>query len=56
MDASQLSCPKIVHSGPKHDYCIFYVPKVSEKLPQTPKHNFGSNVVGWMLQTFAVLK
>jgi hypothetical protein len=33
-----------VHSGPKHKFASFYVPKVSEMLRNTPKHHFGSNV------------
>jgi hypothetical protein len=30
MDASQLWNPEIVHLVPKHNFCIFYVLKVSE--------------------------
>jgi hypothetical protein len=30
MDALKLQYAKIVHSGPKHKFCIFYVLKVSE--------------------------
>jgi hypothetical protein len=32
MDASQLWYTEIVHSGPKHEFFIFYVSKVREKL------------------------
>jgi hypothetical protein len=32
MDALQLRYPEVVHSGPKHKFCIFYVPKDSEML------------------------
>jgi hypothetical protein len=38
MDASQLWCLEIVHSNLKHKFSIFYVPKVSEMLRNTPKH------------------
>jgi hypothetical protein len=30
MDATQLRCPKKVHSGPKHEFFIFLGSKVSE--------------------------
>jgi hypothetical protein len=40
MDASQLWYPEIVNSGPKYEFCIFYVPKVSEMLRNTLKHHF----------------
>jgi protein associated with RNAse G/E len=56
MDASQLQYLEIVHSGPKHNYCLFDVPKVREMLWNTPKHHFGSNVVEWMLHNFDVLQ
>ena len=56
MDASQLLYPEIVHSCPKHKFCIFYVPKVSEMLWNTPKHHFGSNGVDWMLHNFCTPK
>jgi hypothetical protein len=45
MDASQLWWLEIVHSNLKHNFSIFYVPKVSEMLRNTPKHHFGSNGV-----------
>jgi hypothetical protein len=32
MDDSQRWHPEIVHSGPKHKFCIFYMPMVSEML------------------------
>jgi hypothetical protein len=56
MDVSQLWYPDIVHSGPKHKLCIFYVPNVSEILQNTPKHHFGPNGVEWMLHNFGTPK
>jgi hypothetical protein len=47
---------KIVHSGPKYEFCIFYVPKVSEMLWNTPKHHFQSNGLEWMLHNFGTPK
>jgi hypothetical protein len=41
-----------VHSGPKHEFFIFDVPRVSEMLRNTPKHHFGSNGLEWMLHNF----
>jgi hypothetical protein len=56
MDASQLWCREIAHSGPKHMVSSFYLHKVSEVLHNTPKHHFGSNGVEWMLLNFGTLK
>jgi hypothetical protein len=56
MDASQLWCPEIVHSGPKHKLSSFYVHKVSEVLRNNPIYNFGSNGVEWMLLNFGTPK
>jgi hypothetical protein len=39
MEASQLWYPEIVHSGPKYEFCTFYVSKVSEMLRNTHKHH-----------------
>jgi hypothetical protein len=44
--------PEIVHSKPKDEFLIFYVPKVSEMLQNTPKHHFGTNGLEWMLHNF----
>jgi hypothetical protein len=52
MDASQLWCPEIVYSGPKHKFSSFYVHKVSEMLRNTPMYHFGTNGVEWMLLNF----
>jgi hypothetical protein len=52
MDASQLWCPEIVHSSPKHQLSSFYVHKVSEVLRNSPIYHFGSNGVEWMLLNF----
>jgi hypothetical protein len=49
--SSQLRYRKLVHSGPKHKFCIFYILKVSEMIRNTPKHNFGSNGVEWCFTT-----
>jgi hypothetical protein len=43
MDASELWYTEIVHSGPEHEFFIFYVSKVREMLRNTPEHHFGSN-------------
>jgi hypothetical protein len=40
MDASQLWYLDILHSGPKHEFFIFYLPRVCEMLWNTPKHHF----------------
>jgi hypothetical protein len=56
MDASQLWCLEIVHSNLQHKFSIFYVPKVSEMLCNTPKHHFGSNGVEWMVCYFGTPK
>jgi hypothetical protein len=56
MDALQLRYLKVVLSGPKHNYCIFFVPNVNEMLRNTPKHHFGSNVVEWMPLKFGAQK
>jgi hypothetical protein len=47
---------EIVHSGPKHEFFIFVVPRVSEMLRNTPKHPFGSNGIEWMLHNFGTPK
>jgi hypothetical protein len=52
MDALKLRYPKTVHLDPKHKFCIFYVPKVSEMLWNNPKNHFGSNGVECMLYNF----
>jgi hypothetical protein len=68
MDASQLQYPETVYSGSEHKFCIlvppnsafrlgrkvyiFYLLKVSEMFRNTPKHQFGSNGVEWMLHNF----
>jgi hypothetical protein len=52
MDASQLWCPGIAHSGWKHKFSSFYVHKGSEELRNTPIYHFGSNGVEWMLLNF----
>jgi hypothetical protein len=44
--------PEIVHSKPKDEFLIFYVPKVSEMLRKTLKHHFGTNGLEWMLHNF----
>jgi hypothetical protein len=56
MDASELWYPEIVHSVPKHEFFIFYVPNVCEMLWNTPKHHFESNGLQWMLQNFGTPK
>jgi hypothetical protein len=56
MDGSHLWCAEIVHSGPKHKFSSFYIPKVSEVLRNTPKHHFGSDGVEWMLRNFGASK
>jgi hypothetical protein len=56
MDGSHLWCAEIVHSGPKHKFSSFYIPKVSEVLRDTPKHHFGSDGVEWMLRNFGAPK
>jgi hypothetical protein len=56
MDASQVWCLEIVHSNLHHKFSIFYVPKVSEVLYNTPKHRFGSNGVERMLRYFGTPK
>jgi hypothetical protein len=52
MDASRVWYPEIVHSGPKHEFFINKVLRVSEMLRNTPKHHFGSNGLEWMLHNF----
>jgi hypothetical protein len=52
MDASQLWYPEIVHSGPKHEFFIFDVPRVREMLRNTSKHHFGSSGLEWTLHNF----
>jgi hypothetical protein len=56
MNDLQLRYPEIVHSGPKHKFCIFNLPKISEMLCNTPKHHFGSNEVEWMIYNFGTPK
>jgi hypothetical protein len=56
MDASELWYPEIVHSGPKYEFCTFYVSKVSEMLRNTRRHHFGSNELEWMLRIFGTPK
>jgi glycopeptide antibiotics resistance protein len=56
MDALQIRHLEIVHSGSKHKFCIFYMPKVSEMLWNTPKHHFGSKWVEWMHYNFGTPK
>jgi hypothetical protein len=53
MDASKLWYPEIVHSGPKHEFFIFDMPRVSEMLWNTSKHHFGSYGLEWMLHNFS---
>jgi hypothetical protein len=52
MEASQLWYPEIVHSGPKHEFFIFDVPRLSEMLRNTSKHHFGSSGLEWTLRNF----
>jgi hypothetical protein len=52
MDAPQLWYPEIVHSGPKYEFCTFYMSKVSEMLWNIRKHHFGSDGLEWMLHNF----
>jgi hypothetical protein len=56
MDASQLWFPEIVHSGPKYEFCTFYMSNVSEMLRNPRKHHFGSNGLEWMLHNFGTPK
>jgi hypothetical protein len=56
MDASKLCYLEIVHYAQNTTISSFYVPKVSEMLRNTPKHNFGSNVVEWVLLNFGAPK
>jgi hypothetical protein len=56
MDASQLWYPEILHSGPKHEYFIFYLPRVCEMLRNTSIHHIGSNGLEWMLHNFGTPK
>jgi glycopeptide antibiotics resistance protein len=56
MDASQLWCPEILHSGRKHEFFFFYLWWVCEMLWNTSKHHFGSNGLGWMLRNFGTPK
>jgi hypothetical protein len=56
MDVSQLWYPEIVHLGSKISFCKFYVPKVSEMLQNTLKHQFRSNGEEWMLHNFGTPK
>jgi hypothetical protein len=53
---SELWHPEIVHSGPKDEFFIFYVPKVSEMLETLPNIIFGSNGLEWMFHTFGTPK
>jgi hypothetical protein len=56
MDVSQLSYTEIVHSGPKHEFFIFYTAKVSEMHWNTPKDQFGSNGVECVFRNFGTSK
>jgi hypothetical protein len=56
MDASQLWYPEILYSDPKHEYFIFYLPRVCEMLRNTSIHHFGSNGLEWMLHNFGTPK
>jgi hypothetical protein len=42
--------------GLEHKFCIFYVSKVSEMPWNTPKHEFRSNGLEWMLHNFGTPK
>jgi hypothetical protein len=53
---SELWHTEIVHLGPKDEFFIFYVPKVSEMLRNTTKHHFGSNGLKWILRNFGTPK
>jgi hypothetical protein len=52
MNVSQLRYPVIVYLGLNTSIASLYVSNVSEMLQNTPKHQFASNVVEWMLQNF----
>jgi hypothetical protein len=56
MDGSHLWYPEILHLGPKHEFFIFYPPKVCEMLRTTSIHHFGSNGLEWMLHNFGTPK
>jgi hypothetical protein len=56
MDASLLMYPEIVHSGPKHKFSSYYMPKVGEVLCNTAVYHFGCNEVEWMLHNFSAPK
>jgi hypothetical protein len=56
MDASQLWCPEIVHSAPKHKFSSFYMQKIIEVLRNTPVYHFGTNGVEWILHDFSAPK
>jgi hypothetical protein len=51
MDDTQLRFPKKSAFRPETQVLhLFYVPKVSEMLRNTPKHHFWSNIVEWMVR------
>jgi hypothetical protein len=50
MDASQLHYTEIVARNT--NFASFYMTKFSEMLRNTPKHQFASNGVEWMLHNF----
>jgi hypothetical protein len=52
MNASQLRYPVKVYLGLNTSIATLYVSNVSEMLLNTPKHQFASNGVEWMLQNF----
>jgi hypothetical protein len=56
MDASQIRYPETVHKSPHLSFPSFYLSKVSEMLWNTPKNQFGSNGVEWMLHNFGTPK
>jgi hypothetical protein len=56
MDASQLWYSEIVHSTTNTIFASFYVPKVSEMLWNTNKHDLGSNGVEWIFRKFGTPK
>jgi hypothetical protein len=56
MDASQLWYREIVHSGPKHKFCIFLRAEINEMLWNTPNHHVGSNGAEWILRKFSTPK
>jgi hypothetical protein len=43
---------EILHSGTKHEFFIFDVPRVREMPRNIPKHHFEFNGLEWMLHNF----